>query len=201
MKLAATLLGLCAVAMFVGSYQLKSRRMLILFNAGSRVLYVAQYLLLGALDGALLDVVAFAVSMLCRDRDRGFVKKHFILTVILCNAAVIGAGMLTYRNVFSMLAILGVLFETLALWLARERHIRLASLLGAPFWLAYNVRNAAYGSVIGNVITLVSITVAIIRYDVLKKEKGRAGGGAPPSFAVGAPSSFSRRSVAAVYTD
>ena len=44
-------------------------------------------------------------------------------------------------------------------------------LLGAPFWLVYNMLSAAYGSALGNVITLVSITVAIIRYDVLKKEK------------------------------
>ena len=44
-------------------------------------------------------------------------------------------------------------------------------LLGAPFWLVYNMMSAAYGSVVGNVFTLVSITVAIVRYDILKKEK------------------------------
>ena len=81
MNVLATVLGILAVAMFVGSYQLKSRRAIIFFNAGSRVLYVIQYIL-----------------------------------------------------------------------------------LGTPFWLVYNMLSA-------NVITLVSITVAIIRYDVLKKEK------------------------------
>ena len=67
--------------------------------------------------------------------------------------------------------IFGVLFETLALWLKKERNIRVVSLLGAPFWLVYNRLNGAYGSAIGNVITLVSISVAIVRYDILKKEK------------------------------
>ena len=88
MNVLATVLGLLAVAMFVASYQLKSGRAIIFFNAGSRVLYVIQYIL-----------------------------------------------------------------------------------LGAPFWLVYNMLSAAYGSALGNVITLVSITVAIIRYGVLKKEK------------------------------
>ena len=171
MNIPATAVGLLAVALFVFSYQLKERRGIIAANAASRVLYVVQYILLGAYEGALLDTAAFFVSLLCKGSDKGFVKKHFVLTVIAANLFLIGVGMLTYQNIFSLLPIFGVVFETLALWLKRERNIRVASLLGAPFWLAYNLRCAAYGSVIGNVITLVSISVAILRYDVLKKNK------------------------------
>ena len=171
MKTLATVLGFCAVTLFVLSYQLKSRRAIILTNAASRALYVAQYLLLGAFEGAILDVAAIPVSLLCNSRDRGFVKKHFLPVFLLSNAALVGLGALTYQNFFSLFAIGGVLFETLALWAKKEKHIRLASLAGAPFWLVFNLHAAAYGSVVGNVIALVSITVAILRYDVLKKEK------------------------------
>ena len=95
MNILATILGLCAVLMFVLSYQLKSRRGSIFFNASSRILYVVQYILIGAFEGTLLDVVAFFVSLLC----------------------------------------------------------------------------GAYGSAVGNAITLVSITIAIVHYDLLKKKK------------------------------
>ena len=173
MELLATILGLLAVAMFVLSYQLKSRRSIILINAGSRVLYVAQYILLGAFEGALLDIVALFVSLFYKTRDRGFMKRHPTLTLIAANAVIVALGMLTYQNLFSLLPILGVIFETLGLWLKNERHIRFVSLLGAPFWLAYNMLCQAYGSAIGNVITLVSILVAIVRYDILKKEKSK----------------------------
>ena len=173
MNILATALGLCAVALFVLSYQLKNRRHIIFFNAASRVLYVAQYILLGAYAGALLDVVAFFVSLLCTRNEKGFVKNHFVLTVVLANIAIVGFGMITYEDAYSLLPIFGVIFETLALWFKKERHIRFASLLGAPFWLAYNLISLAYGSAIGNVITLVSISVAIIRYDVLKMESGK----------------------------
>lgn len=170
MNILATIFGLAAVALFVFSYQLKNRRDIILCNCASRVLYVTQYFLLGAFEGALLDIVAFFVSLLCYRREKKFVNKHFILTVILANAAIIGVGMLSYRNVFSLLPIFGVIFETLALWLKKERNILFASLLGAPFWLVYNLLNMAYGSAIGNVITLVSITIAIIRHDTQRKK-------------------------------
>ena len=93
---------------------------------------------------------------------------------MLSNVAIVGVGMLAYRNIFSLLPIFGVIFETLALWLKKEKHIRLLSLFGAPCWMAFNIKNGAYGSVVGNVITLVSLAVAILRYDVLKKEEKEA---------------------------
>ena len=171
MNVLATILGLGAVALFVFSYQLKNRKGIILCNSASRVLYVSQYFLLGAFEGALLDIVAFFISLLCCGRDNKFIKKYFVLTVILSNVAIIGIGLITYKDIFSLLPIFGVVFETLGLWLKKERHIRFVSLAGAPFWLVYNLLYKAYGSAIGNVITIVSILVAIARYDIPKKEK------------------------------
>ena len=173
MKYFANVLGILAVALFVCSYQIKNRKPLIAVNAASRVLYVAQYILLGAFEGALLDTVALLVSILCHSRDRGFIKKHLVWVILASNLLIIGVGLTTYQNLFSLLPIFGVIFETLALWLKREKQIRLCSLAGAPPWLAYNLYSHAYGSAIGNVITLVSLFVAILRYDVLKKEKGK----------------------------
>ena len=132
----ATILGFAAVAMFVLSYQMKRRGMIIFLNAGSRILYVSQYILLGAFEGAVLDIVAFLISLLCAGSSKGFIKKHFTLTVILANLAIVGFGLLVYENIYSLLPILGVIFETLALWLKNERHIRIVSLLGAPFFIA-----------------------------------------------------------------
>lgn len=88
----ANVVGLMAVALFVLSYQFKNRRGIILCNASSRVLYVAQYFL-----------------------------------------------------------------------------------LGAPFWLVYNLLNGAYGSAVGNVITLVSITIALVRNYSAKHKKQHNG--------------------------
>ena len=157
--------------LILGSLELYKSALIIALGAASRVLYVSQYILLGAFEGALLDVVAFFVSLLCGQAEKGFVKKHFVLTVALSNVAIVAVGLLAYRDIFSLLPIFGVIFETLALWLKKERHIRLVSLLGAPFWLVYNWHSAAYGSMVGNIITLVSLSVAILRYDIFKKHK------------------------------
>jgi len=170
----ANLIGLLAVVLFVVSYQLKRRRHLILCNALSRVLFVTQYLLLGAYEGALLDVTALAVSLVCNRREQGWIKRHLPLTVALANLAIVAVGLIPYRSPMSLLPILGVIFETSALWPKSERRIRILSLLGAPPWLIYNLYSAAWGVSVGNVITMVSILIAILRYDLIPmiKKKG-----------------------------
>lgn len=171
MKIIANIIGIAAVVMFVLSYQLKTRRGIIFFNAGSRVLYVLQYVLLGAFEGAVLDIVALLVSVLAQNKNKGWFGKHPGFTIIGANLFVVGMGLLFYQNVFSLLPIAGVLFETGALWLTKEKQIRFVSFFGAPFWLAYNLVFSAYGSAVGNVMTMVSIGIAIIRYDILKKNE------------------------------
>ena len=171
MKILANIIGIAAVAMFVLSYQLKTRRGILLFNAGSRVFYVLQYILLGAFEGAVLDIVALLVSVLARHKDSGWLKKHPGLTIVGANVFVVAMGLLLYQNIFSLLPIFGVLFETGALWLNKERQIRCVSFFGAPFWLIYNLISGAYGSAVGNVMAMVSIGIAILRYDLLKNGK------------------------------
>ena len=170
MLLVANIIGIIAVAMFVLSYQFKTRRWIIIFNGGSRVFYVLQYILLGAFEGAVLDIVALLVTLLTDQRERNWLKKHYKLAIVASNVFIVAAGLTFYKNVFSLLPIIGVVFETGALWLTDEKKIRILSFFGAPFWLVYNLLVSAYGSVAGNVMTMVSIGLAIYRYDISKKE-------------------------------
>lgn len=171
MILLANIIGIAAVAMFVLSYQLKSRNGILLFNAGSRVLYVLQYILLGAFEGAVLDITALLVSLLAQRRNTGWVKRHALAAFVGGNIFVVFMGMLCYQNIFSLLPIFGVLFETGSLWLTKESRIRFLSLFGAPFWLAYNLLFSAYGSAAGNILTLISIGIAIARYDLPERSR------------------------------
>ena len=52
-----------------------------------------------------------------------------------------------------------------AFWLNNEKAIRIVSFLGSPFWFVYNLVNCAYGSTIGDVMTIWSFLIAIFRYD------------------------------------
>ena len=163
MEIIANILGIAAVVFFVLSYQFKKNSNIILCNALSRVLYVSQYFLLGAYEGALLDITAFLISVFCYLQSRKNTRKNLVVLIVLSNLMIVAVGLISYRNIFSILPILGVVFETQALYLKSVNKILLMSLFGAPFWLIYNMLNGAYGSMVGNIITLVSIVTALVR--------------------------------------
>ena len=168
--------GISATALFLLSYQQKSRRSIILFNAVSRMLYVLQYCLLGAFSGAALDVLGAVISVIAERRTRGgFVYRHRRALLVSLDLAIVFVGLLLYENLFSLLPILGVLLHTGAFWIENERIIRRVSLLGSPFWLIYNLSCLAYGSAIGDLLSMVSILLAMYRYRKAETEVRKEG--------------------------
>ena len=67
--------------------------------------------------------------------------------------------------------IIAVISETMALISKKEGRIRLLSLFSTPFWFVYNILCGAYGGAVGNVITLITIGFAIVRFDIGKKQR------------------------------
>ena len=169
MKTAALITGLAAVFFFLLSYQFPKRRAIITCNVISRVLYILQYLLLFAFEGAVMDVSAIPSSVLAARKHTPFVQRHKWGIVAGVNAFVILLGLLVWQDWLSWVPVVGVLLETNALWLSKEKHIRWLSLASLPFWLFYNLRCGAYGAALGNILVIGSIVMAILRYDIPKK--------------------------------
>lgn len=165
MQTAALITGLCAVFFGLLCYQFKKRKAIIACNVLSRVLYVLQYVLLGALEGAAMDLSAIPASMLASGKHTPFGAKHRLLLWLAGNALVLLIGWIFWKDLYSLLPILGVLCEINALWMTKEKHIRLVSLASLPFWMSYNVLCGAWGSVIGNVLMVASILIALFRHD------------------------------------
>lgn len=167
----AQAVGIFAIIVFLLSYQQKERKKIILWNAVSRVLYILQYCLLLSFDGAILDVLGILASVLAGRRDTGFVGRHRLLLFLLTDAAMVGATLLLWQDIFSLLALLGVLFQTGAFWISREKTIRRLSLAGCPCWFAFNFTQKAYPSAVGDALSALSILIAMWRYDRKKREE------------------------------
>lgn len=167
----AQIIGVMATTTYVLSYQQKKRKNIVLVNAMSNIFYVLQYILLGAFEGATLDVLSTVSSVAAHNKDKGFILKHTKFVIIIINLAMVISGLLLYKNIFSLFPVIGAILQTSALWITEERKIRIVSFLGGPFWLTYNIVSKAYGSAIGSVLCLISISIAICRYDILPNRK------------------------------
>ena len=112
-------------------------------------------------------------------------KKHSIAVFIFTVALIISGGALsivlafratteavtTFAVILSILPTVGVLLHSLAFFLTDEKKIRYLSFLGSPFWLVYNIASKAYGSAVGDTLSMVSIVSAMIRYKRQEKKE------------------------------
>lgn len=170
MRKLAFFIGILAVTLYFLGYLQKKRRSIILINASSRLLYIIQYLLLGAFEGAVLDIAGIISSVLAQKKESPLIKRYLKVIVVFVNILIVVMGLTLYKNIFSLLPIIGVLLHTGAFWIDDEKRIRQVSFLGSPFWLIYNFVSGAYGSCIGDVLSMISIGISMYRYD-FKKEK------------------------------
>ena len=69
-------------------------------------------------------------------------------------------------DVLDLLPVAGVILQTVALCLTKEKHIRLLSLAGSPFWMIYNIQ-AGSVAVVGDIWCMTALSISIIRYDVI----------------------------------
>lgn len=167
MKIVPLIIGLLAVATFLLSYQQKTRKNIILFNVISRCLYILQYILLGAFAGAALDILGAISSVVAGKKHTPFVKAHTKAIIIALNGCIIAVGLVIAfinKSWIDLFSLTGVLLHTSAFWITDEKIIRRVSLLGSPFWFVYNFVSKAYGSALGDILTMCSIIIAMIRY-------------------------------------
>ena len=164
MKTASLITGLAGVALYLLFFQLKSAKKIFACKLLSSVLYVLQYLLLFAFVGAAMDTASVVTSTFAYKKDTSFVRKYKIPILIFVHIGILAIGILLYQNIFSLFAISGVLFESFASWMRKEKMIRFISIFSVLSWLVYNIVSGAYGSAVGSVLTLVSIISALVRY-------------------------------------
>lgn len=167
-ELVPQIIGLFAVVTFLLSYQQKKGKNIIILNAVSRCLYILQYILLGAFAGAALDIMGVVSSFAAVNRNTNrFIKKHTKLVLILINLVIVAVGVtiaVINKSFLDLFSLAGVLLHTSAFWMTNEKIIRRVSLLGSPFWFVYNFLSRAYGSALGDILTMCSIVIAMVRY-------------------------------------
>lgn len=177
------IIGITGTVLYVLCFQMKHRIGIILMNATSRLLFVLQYCLLGAFSGAILDILGITAAFVATKKDKNFFKKHSNLIFAMTVSVIIAGGalstLLTLNSVetvtpwiviLNILPTIGVLLHSSAFFLSEERKIRILSLVGSPFWFVYNTASKAYGSSVGDVLSMASIISAMIRYKRAEKK-------------------------------
>ena len=166
-KIVAEVIGIIGIICSIISFQCEQRKRVMLFQVMASFMFTTQLFLVGAVKGACMDLINFVRSLFF-SIDRDWAKSKWWLVLFM--AILICAGIVTWKDAYSILPIIGSLLSTVALWMKTKKNIRLISLFSGPCWLVYNVVNGAYSAAVNELIAMTSIVIGMLRYDVRKKD-------------------------------
>lgn len=166
----AQVFGLFGLICSVLSMQMKKRRDILIFLAGLNIFAGISMLYLHRPSGALINFFAVVEIFINYqyEKRRKPVPKMVVATYITTNLLL---GIIPYSDIIDILPIVNSVIFCGTILAKREKDIRRLNLVNQMIWLVYNVNVMAYLFIISNVMTIVSISVAMWRYDFWGRKK------------------------------
>lgn len=156
-------LSVIGMALTIASFQMKTRKQIILMQTAGSVFFLLSYLLLESWSAVYLNIVFLIRNVVFYfSKDKKWAQHKVWLGALLC--AVIAAGSVGFRSWLDILPIVGSVFGTVAMYMKNENMLRLLKLGDSPCWLIYNCTIPSTGGIICEVFNMVSIVVGLLRY-------------------------------------
>ena len=161
--------GILGLFLCVIPFQFKKHRHIVLCKMASEVSFAVQYFLLGAFTGAWLDLISGLRNYLFYK----FVKhdRSTLPIIIAFGALVIILGISSWTGPSSLLPIGAKLITTVSYGMKNEKLLRYITLPSCVLWIIYNVLFGSWEGMISDSLALISILIAIYKFDIREKEE------------------------------
>ena len=156
-------LGYVGLLFFLVSYQIRSNRVLFLFQLLGCIIFSVQMALMGAFSGSLSLLVNILRNVLLLKVDSWkWVKNKLTLAAVIALLGLI--TLYTWAGPMSLLPFASVAISSIGYWTNNAQKIRLSQLFASPCTLVYDILIGSWGGACTEAMTLVSIVVSIFRF-------------------------------------
>ena len=177
LEIIAQAVGIVAMVFNILSYQGKKQSTVITLQLFGASLFAINFFMLGATVGGIMNLMAAFRAIVFVNKKR--FKAESVWWLIIFITMFVTAYVLTFtvfgktftpiNALIELLPIIAMTVSTIGFRNGSAKAIRYWGLIGSPSWLVYNICNFAIGAIICEVVSLISIIVGIIRYDIKKK--------------------------------
>jgi hypothetical protein len=121
----------------------------------------------------VMNIIGLFRTLLFYFENKKWFRPYIFTTVFLSIFIYIGVS--TWSDIYSLFPILAMVDSTLCLNIKKEKWFRIFNFPASPLWVVYGIYSRSYPEIIGESVAMVSIIIAIIRYDVLHLDKKNNG--------------------------
>lgn len=162
-------IGLLALLFVIISFQKNKRSTILILINIAQLLFTLHFVLLQAWVGASMNALAAIRTFIFYKKEvinwldsQVWLYIFVILTWLL--------GIIFWTNIFSVLPVLAMTVDAIAVWNKNTSKIRGLMLIPRPLFLIYNFTVGSYAGIITEIVVLFSILIGIFRYDVKSKK-------------------------------
>ena len=154
----------------LASMQFKNLKMVIACQIVSNVLCASTYFLLGGFSGAGICLVAIIQSVVYFVLNYKKIKPPLYVAIIFV-CLFISCSVIYYKSPIDLLSAGAAVFFALSMAQKSSSRARIVYLLNPIFWTIYDIFTLAYVNTFIHSAIFISTLFAIIRLDILKREK------------------------------
>ena len=179
MDIVAQVFGIIGMLFNLLVFQQKSQRGVLICQFFAAATFAANYLMLGAFVGGILNLVGAARAVVFYFKDK--THANSIIWLIIFILAFSASYPLTFlvfdteptvKNlIVEVLPAVAMIIITISLRLGSAKAVRFLGLFSSPMWLTYNIFSGSIGAIASEVLNLVSMVVGIIRFDIRKSKQ------------------------------
>lgn len=173
LEIIAQIIGIIAMLFNILSYQCKKQKTVIAMQLFGGALFAANFLLLGAAVGGILNILATvrAIVFLFKKKLKADRLPWFIafvlsyVSVYILNFTLFEKEPTLLNLILEILPVIGMTALNVGFRLKDAAAVRKCGLVSSPAWLIYNIAVGSWGAIICEVLTLISIFVGMLRHD------------------------------------
>ena len=169
----AQIFGTLGIITSVISMQFKKRQAIFLALLFLMIFSILNFVFLDEFSGtyiSLFAILEMVINYILEKKNKP-IPKPLIVFYVIANIVI---GALTFRSFIDIFPIIAALIFCFTLLTKNEQTIRKEMFLNQTAWLIYDFYIGAYAFAISNILTLISITIAIFRFSKKKSKKSGA---------------------------
>jgi len=170
MNLLAQFFGLLALCSIVTAMQIKDKNRSLVAIGLANLFFAINFLLLEAYSGSVVCFLAViqAIVFYTYNKKGKEIPKYIVALFVI---AILIAGVYSYSNIYSIFPLIASMLNIFGMYTKNMKVFRIINLVISMSWIIYDIVSGAYTSLLSHLISLTSVIIAIIRYDIKKANK------------------------------
>ena len=174
MEIAAQIFGIIGMIFNLLVFQQKTHRGVTLCQFFAAAAFAANYLMLGAFVGGILNLVGALRAVVFYFKEHTRANSVFWLVIFILAFAssypmtflVFGTKPTVSNLIIEVLPVVAMIIITVSLRLGSAKAVRFLGLFSSPMWLTYNIFSGSIGAIASEILNLISMIIGIIRFDI-----------------------------------